>query len=264
MADPTLSSFARHGENGRLIIRIFKRADGALVLTDPEVATGRADLRALEGVECMWLAAAATAGPPLVAEGADGDYLVLPDVEPDPEQHLPLDPVDAEVLLGPAAALGGFGRRTDDVVPLQPWSPELLQVTFEPDDPAFADVPVVEYDGGLTMLVRGELEESVLALVSEHLRGVDETGRYGVFHNEFGEFAVYSVGDSIEPHNDVRVGTVLDVAALVEGAESLVDAAARLRELAERMDTATRRGWTLAAPVSDGFVYPERSARPVA
>lgn len=264
MSGPSLSTYARHGENGRLIIRIFRREDGALVLTDPEIAAGRADLRALAGIECMTLAAAATAGPPLVAESTDGDYVVLPDVEPKPDRHLPLDPADAEVLLGPAAALGGFGRRADDVVPLQPWSPEHLQVTFEPDDPAFADVPVVEYDGGLSMLVRGELEESVLTLVGEHLRSVDEPGRYGVFANEFGEFAVYAVGERIEPHNDVRVGTVIDVAGLVEGAETLADAAARLRQLAERMENANRRGWTLAAPVSDGFAYPERSARPVA
>lgn len=260
----SLASLARHGDKGRLLVRIFKRADGELVLADPAVAEDRPDLRRLDGFECMQLAAAATAGPPLVAEGDAGDYLVLPEAEPDPGRHLPLEPMDAEVLLGPAAALGAFGRRSDDVVPLQPWSPEHLQAVFEPDDTAFADVPLVDFDGGLTMLVRGELEESLLDMVSEHLGRVDEPGRYGVFHNEFGEFAVYRVGERIEPHNDVRVGTVLDVAGLVEGAATLADAAGRLRQLADRMQTAAQRGWTLAAPVSDGFAYPERTARPVA
>ena len=261
VASSRLAGLARHGENGRLVVRVFKRHSGELVLADPDEASRRDDLRELNGFECMHLAAAATSGPPLVVEATTGDYVVLPDAEPQSNAHLPLNLDDAEVLLGPAAALGAFGRRSDDVVPLLPWSPDHLQVQFDPDDPAFADVPVVEYAGDFSTLVRGTLEDAVFDLVAAHLRDVDEPGKFGVFHNEFGEFAVYGVGESIEPHNDVRVGTVIDVPALLEGSDSLQDCAARLRQLAERMEFAERQGWSLAAPVSDGYAYPERAKR---
>lgn len=261
MTSSRLGALARHGDNGRLVIRIFKRAAGQLVLADPDIAVQRSDLRELSGFECMRLAAAATAGPPLVVEETGGDFILLPDLQPESNRHLPLSLDDAEVLLGPAAALGGFGRRTDDVIPLLPWAPDYLQVQFDPDDPAFTDVPIVEYAGDVTRLVRGDLEDPVLDLVTSHLKDVDEPGQYGVFHNEFGEFAVYAVGENIEPHNDVRAGTVIDVPALVEGAGSLTECATRLRQLAERMEIAEQRGWTLAAPISDGYAYPERAAR---
>jgi hypothetical protein len=259
MASSRLAGIARHSDNGRLVVRIFGRDSGELVLADPETALKRSDLRELDGLECMQLAAAATEGPPLVVESVEGDYLVLPEADPDTDQHLPLNLDDAEVLSGPAAALGRFGRRTDDVIALSPWAPDHFQVPFELDDPAFDDVPVVEHDNSGTTLVRGDLDERARQLVADHLGQVGEDGRFGVFHNVFGEFAVYRVGDVVEPHNDLRTATVIDVSSLIEGSETLVDCALRLRLLAERMELAQRAGWTLAAPASEGYVYPERN-----
>ena len=259
MGTSRLADIARHNENGRLVVRIFGHSSGQLVLADPQDAIRRIDLRELDGFECMQLAAAATAGPPLVVESVEGDYIVLPEADPQTDRHLPLSLDDAEVLSGPAAAVGRFGRRNDDVIPLTPWAPDQLQVAFDPDDPAFADVPVVEFSeaDGL-MPVRGDLEGGVRDLLVTHLTDVGEDGTYGVFHNVFGEFAVYRVGDPVEPHHDIRTATVIDIPALVEGADSPRDIASRLRILAERMERAADQGWSLAVPVSDGYAYPER------
>lgn len=262
MQNVRLADIARHADDGRLVVRIFGRSSGELVLADPQVALRRIDLRELDGVECMQLAAAATAGPPLVVESVDGDYVVLPEAEPDAQRHLPLNLDDAEVLSGPAAAIGRFGRRADDIIPLTPWAPDHLQVAFDVDDPAFADVPIVDYASEKgTTVVRGELEEGLRQLVDDHLADVDEDGRYGVFSNVFGEFAVYRTGEPVEPHHDIRSATVIDVPALLEGAETPGEVAVRLRFLADRMLGAAEQGWSLAVPVSDGYAYPERPAR---
>lgn len=259
MAPSRLAGIARHADDGRLVVRIFGRDSGELVLADPETALKRSDLRELDGIECMQLAAAATEAPPLVVESVEGDFLVLPEADPDADRHLPLNLDDAEVLSGPAAAVGRFGRRTDDVIALSPWAPDHFQVPFDMDDPAFDDVPVVEHDEHGTRIVRGDIDDHVRQLVTGHLHDVGEEGRFGVFHNVFGEFAVYRVGDTVEPHHDLRTATVIDVTSLVEGSETLVDCALRLRLLAERMELAEQSGWTLAAPGSEGYLYPERN-----
>ena len=258
MGSSRLAEIARH-EDGRLLVRIFGRRDRALVLADPQQAVERDDLRELSGLECMQLAAAATDRPPLVVESVEGDYLVLPEANPDAGRHLPLNLDDIEVLSGPAAAMGRFGRRTDDLIDLTPWAPDHLQVAFELGDPAFADIPVVAYADGLIMMVRGDLDPAIAELVAQHLREVDEEGQYGVFSNVFGEFAVYAVGDYVEPHNDLRQATVIDVPAMVERVDTLADCAVRLRLLADRLQRAAEEGWVLAAPGSGGYLYPERA-----
>lgn len=260
MSSPRLAALARHSDDDRLVVRIFRDQKGALMLATPEQQEADPTLSELDGFECMRLAAAATDGPPLVVELLDGGYCVLLNDEPDPRKHLPLQIDDADVLLGPAAALGGFGRRTDDVIPLAPWAPDYLQVDFEPDDPAFLDVPIVAY-GDEVAVTRGDLDEQVLGLVTTHLNDVGEAGQYGVFHNEFGEFSVYAVGERVEPHNDVRLATVIDLPSLIEGSESLNECALRLRQLADRMEIAEKNGWTLSLPVNDGYAYPERISR---
>jgi hypothetical protein len=259
MGSSRLAEIAHH-EDGRLLVRIFERRDRELVLADPQRAKERADLRELPGIECMQLAAAALDHTPLVVESVEGDYLVLPQGDPDTTRHLPLNLDDVDVLTGPAAALGRFGRRTDDVISLSPWSPDHLQVTFDVDDPAFADVPIVRYTDGEMSIVRGELDPGLVGLVSEHLADVDEDGDYGVFANVFGEFALYAVGDPVEPHHDLRTATVIDIPSLVERTETLDECAARLRLLAERLEDASKEGWVLAAPGNGGYLYPERTA----
>ena len=95
MASARLARIARHVDSGRLTVRIFGRGSGELVIADPQDALQRVDLRELSGIECMQLAAAATSGPPLVVESVDGDYIVLPEANPDAGRHMPLNLDDA-------------------------------------------------------------------------------------------------------------------------------------------------------------------------
>ena len=258
MTSARLAELAQH-DGDQLIVRIYGRRSGELVLADPSNVEERTDLHELTGVECLELVAATTQGAPLVVEALDGDYLVLPDADPDEDRHLPLALPDVEVLTGPAAALGRFGRRSDDLVPLTPWAPDHLQIVFDPGEAAFVDVPVVVRNHGQVTVERGALSGPVLALVREHLAERDEEGRFGVLLNAFGEYAVHEVGDIIEPHHDLRRSTIVDLASLVEGLPTLSDLATRLRLLADRMEAAEDQGWTLLAPVADGYAYPERS-----
>lgn len=257
MGSARLAELARH-DGEQLVVRIYSRSSGELVLADPDVAHERADLHELSGIECLELVASTTSGAPLVVEAIDGDYLVLADADPDVERHLPLDLPDVEVLTGPAAALGRFGRRNDDLVPLTPWSPDHLQIAFDPEDPVFADVPLIVRSAGRVTVERGRLSPAVLALVRDHLAERDEDGRFGVLLNAFGEYAVHEVGEVLEPHHDLRRSTVVDLPSLIEGISTLSDLATRLRLLADRMEAAEDEGWTLLAPVSDGYAYPER------
>lgn len=257
MGSGRLAELAQH-DGDHLVVRIYGRSSGELVLADPDQAQDRPDLHELTGVECLELVASTTQGAPLVVEAVDGDYLVLHDADPDMEHHLPLNLPDVEVLTGPAAAFGRFGRRSDDLVPLTPWSPDHFQITFDPEDPAFADVPLVIRQGGRVTVERGRLSPTVLTLVRDHLDERDQDGRYGVLLNAFGEYAVHEVGEILEPHHDLRRSTIFDLSSLIDGIATMSDLATRLRLLADRLDAAEDEGWSLLAPVSDGYAYAER------
>lgn len=259
MNRPGLSELARRGDRGRLEVLIFEDEHGQLVLDAPD-GPSREGLRPLGGLDCMRLAAAAAEGPTLVVETNDGAYVVLPEADPVDNRHIPLSLDDAEILTGPAPAVGRFGRREDDVISLTPWVPDETVFTFDPDAPEFADVVVVRYADGDLTIERGDLDDGQIAAVTDRLEQFagPDAERFGVFTNAFGEFMCVPVGGLIEPHEDLRYQTVLHGAAVTDGAQTLGEAAARLREYADRLETAESQGWKLPEPISMDHAFPER------
>ena len=259
MAKGGLVELTRRGERGRLEVLIVEDEHGQLVLDRPD-GPSRAGLHLLDGIDCMRLAAAATQGPTLVVETSAGDYVVLPEADPVEDRHLPLSLDDAEILTGPAPAVGRFGRREDDVISLTPWVPDETVVTFDPDAPEFADVALVDHVDGAVTVERGNLDEDQIAAVTGRIgqfAGPDAE-RFGVFTNAFGEFMCVPVGGLLEPHEDLRYQTVLHGAAVTDGAETLGEAAARLRRYADRLEAAEAAGWRLPEPITMDHAFPER------
>lgn len=259
MSNGGLASMARPGERGRLEVLIVEDQQGQLVLDTPD-GPSHEGLHLLDGVDCMRLAAAAAEGPTLVVETTGGFYVVLPDADPVDDRHIPLSLDDAEILTGPAPAVGRFGRREDDVIHLTPWVPDETVITFEPDDPEFADVAVIRYADGEVSVERGELDAEQVEAVTDRLEQFagPDAELFGVFTNVFGEFMCVPVGGLLEPHEDLRYQTVLHGATVTEGATTLGEAATRLRRYAERLEAAEAAGWRLPEPISIDHAFPER------
>lgn len=261
MNQVTLEEFAEIDEQGRAVFQILENAAGELVLAGLRQKPDA--YHPLEAARRIALSMSAHDRPSLVVENIDGDYVVLVAGSPDPERHAPLGYDDTELLLDADAALGRFGSRTDDVLPLTAWSSEDVGQAFDPGAPDFAEVPVlVVTDGGLEF-ERGELDESMVPAVAEHVRSIASGpgDRYGIIANPFGEFAAVLVGDVLEPFQDVRFQTVIRGRSLLDGAATLGQAAAKLRAYAERLDTAESEGWILTAPVTGDYGLPERPRR---
>ncbi len=259
MSTSVLASLTRPDEHGRGHFLIVENAHGEYVLTAPEEPL-REDRRPLDGLDCMRLAALGPAQPRPVVENPEGDYVVLVDGAPNLDRHTPLNPDDADVLAGPDAPVGRFGRRDDDIVALTAWVEEDQAVTFDAEAPEFADVPLVTLADGALAVERGEVDAGIAPLVLEHLRdrGEDAATRFGVFANPFGEFVCVPVGATIEPHEDLRHQAVLRGRSLMDGATTLSEAAAMLRAFADRLEAAETAGWQLDHRVTDDHGFPER------
>lgn len=255
----TLMDLALVDEDGRPRFRVFENPDGELVLDAPD-RPPPPDRRPLDGLECMRLAAMAPERPSLVVENTSGEYVVLVGAGPDLDRHTPLNVDDASELAVAPRPLAQFGRRDDDILQLTPWEADDAAVEFDPDDPAFADVPVVAVGNGSLRVLRGEVDARLEALVLERFEGVDaEPGtRFGVLTNPFGEFSLVAAGTPLEPHEDVRHQAVIRARSLIDGCKTLGEAAAALRAFADRLEDAESAGWRLPTPVADDHGFPER------
>lgn len=259
----TLMDLARVDEEGRPRFRILENAEGELVLDAPDNPPSP-HRRPLDGLECMRLAAMAPERPSLVVENGAGEFVVLVAGGPDLDRHTPLSFEDANELAGAPRPLAQFGRRDDDIVHLTPWESEDAIVEFDPDDPAFADVPVVAVADGSLRVLRGDVDERLQSLVLGRLDGVDAEPRtrFGLLTNPFGEFSLIAEGAPLEPHEDVRHQAVIRARSLMDGAASLGEAAAALRAFADQLEDARARGWRLPTPIADDHGFPERPNPP--
>ncbi|HEY8340838.1 MAG TPA: hypothetical protein VIK95_13295 [Egibacteraceae bacterium] len=262
MAAAGLRQLARVDDSGRARFRILQNPRGELVLAEPDVDPPQ-ELRPLDGLDCMRLAAATLDRPGMVVESTTGEYVVVVDGPPDPASHLPLALDDAEVLAGPFPATARFGRRDDDVLELTPWAPDQQLPVLDPEADEFRDVPLVALVDGEVVVERGELDEALRPAVAERLAAsaaADDT-RFGVFTNVFGEVSLVEVGAPVEPHADVRRQTVIRTSGLLHGAATLGEAAARLRAFAGRLEAAEAQGWRLPQPIAGDHGFPERDAQ---
>lgn len=252
-----LDTLAKLDDRGRRFFRLVGNDAGEYVLAHPDEPTP-SGYRELAGADRQRLAVRRRAGPGLVVENAKGDYVVLVDALPDPGRHVPVDLDDAAVLVDHPVAV--FGRRGGDQIDLTPWQADEPLTLFDPDDPAFADVPVIRVVGGALTTVRGHLPDLVRARVHRQLYDLDGVAgvRYGVLANEFGEALCVAEGEPVETHADVRFHTVIRGRGIMDGAATLEDAAADLRAFADRLDAAAAAGWRLPAPIADDLGFPER------
>jgi hypothetical protein len=259
MTDSALMQFGHVDRTGRPMFRIAASQQGELVLRKPGGPLDEG-LRELETEERVRLAAIASDRPALVVESQTGDYVVLIDRTVDLDQHVPLGPADAELLArGPARAR--FGRRDQDVLTLTPWAEEDDVSLFDPEGPAFESVPLAQLDdGGALTWLRGEADDELAQRVAAELEhvGAEPGETYGVLLNPFGELLCVREGEPLMPHEDVRRQALIGTDAVLNGARSLQDAAARLRALADRLEGAQGQGWRLSHPVADGIAFAER------
>ena len=253
-----LEQLALHDASGSPLYHVAASPDGDLVLCSPAMGLDEG-LRALDAAERTRLAGLSTDRPALVVESHRGDYVVLLDRPVDLDRYVPLGPADAEVLAR-TPARARFGHRDDDVVGLTPWADEDDVVLFDPEADEFADVPLVSIsDAGELVWHRGTVEEGMMPVVRLELRRSDsdpET-RFGVLTNEFGECACSPEGTAILPHEDLRRQAVMGTDWLLDGVQTLPAAAARLRLIADRLESAAEGGWQLVHPVTDGVVFAE-------
>ena len=261
MAETALVELAEVDGFGRPTFQLAAGANGDLVLCRAEQLGG--DFRALAVDERVALAQRGTERPALVVESQAGEYVVLLDTALDPERYIPLGPEDVE-LLARTPARARFGRRDDDVLLLTPWADDDDIVIVDLDAPEFADLPVVTMEADGTMSwVRNRADDLLIAVHRELQRISAEPGRrFGVFSNDFGECLCLADGEPLLPHEDIRRQTLMGTEAMVEGAETLEEAAVLLRAIAERLSRAAQDGWELLQPISDGIAFVER--RPVA
>jgi hypothetical protein len=80
---------------------------------------------------------------------------------------------------------------------------------------------------------------------------------YGVLLNPFGECMCVPEGAALPPHEDIRRLALLTTAGLLNGADTLDQAAERLRDLADRLADAGATGWRLVQPVLDDLAFVE-------
>lgn len=259
MGERTLQELAEVDEDGQVLFGVAVAEDGELVLCPPDgpLRDGR---RALDAAERTRLAERGGGLSALVVEGRGGDYVLVVDDRPDLDRYVPLGPADAELLVhGDARAR--FGRRDDDVVPLLPWADADEVAVVDLDAPSFADVPVVERaaDGSLTWH-RGGVDDELIVFVQRELERLEaEPGtRVGVLTNLFGECRGVLDGEALLPHEDVRNQTLIATDAVLDDAASLLEAAVRLRSIADRLAFAETQGWRLLQPVTEGIALVER------
>lgn len=260
MSDSALMQFGHVDRSGRPMFRIAASQRGELVLRKPGGPLGEG-LRELETEERVRLAEIAAERPGLVVESQSGDYVVLVDRAVDLDQHVPLGPADAE-LLARSPARARFGRRDQDVLTLTPWAEEDEVALFDPEGPGFQRVPLAQVaEDGSVVWLRGEVAPELAERVEVELEHVAaEPGQtYGILLNPFGEMLCVREGEPLMPHEDVRRQALIATEAILAGARSLGEAAARLRALAERLQDAESEGWRLTHPVADGIAFAERT-----
>ncbi len=246
--------------SGRARFRIVRADTGDLVLWHPTQRL-RDGLRELDAAERIRLAELSVERPALVVETtqAKGQYVVLIDQPVDLERHVPLGPGDAE-LLAHVNAVATFGRRDDDILTLTPWSEDDGVVYFDPDDDEFADIPLVSLvEDGSLQWHRGGVPGPMELLIRVQLRSAGATPdlRYAVLTNPFGECVCIADGSPLLPHEDVRRQALVGTHGLLDGSESLAEAAQRLRGFADRLDEAAAVGWELSHPISEDTLIAE-------
>lgn len=248
-------------DGGTARYRIAMAPSGDLVLVHPQkrLAGG---LRELDTAERLRLAELRSERPALVVETVDegGHYVVLVDEPVDLQRHVPLGPADAEVLAR-VNAVATFGRRDDDVLVLTPWNEDDGVVYLDADTPDFADVPLVSLaqDGSLVWQ-RGSVPPAMELLIRVQLRSAEAEpdARYAVLTNPFGECVCIAEGSPLLPHEDVRRQALLGTQGLLDGADSLAEAAQRLHTFGQRLTDAEEMGWVLTNPISDDTLLAER------
>lgn len=258
MDTTTLEDLATLDDTGSPLFHVVAAADGDLVLCGIS-ATPEQGMRALNVQERVRLAELSAERPALVVENERGDYVVLIDHGIDLDRYVPLSPADADLLVR-RTARARFGRRDDDVLMLTPWEEDDEVEVVDLESEAFSDVPVVEReaDGGLTWH-RGDVTEPLGAFVRRELARLEaEPGvRFGVLTNPLGECLCVPDGAPLLPHEDIRHQTLLGTAGLLEGAQSLAGAAARLRSIAAELAAAEDAGWQLVQPIREGLGFLE-------
>lgn len=246
--------------NGQARYRLAVSESGDMVLCHPKGRLSKG-LRELDAAERIRLADLGGERPALVVETVDGGghYVVLIDQPVDLQRHVPLGPGDAE-LLAHARASASFGRRDDDVLPLTPWSEDDGVVYLEPEAAEFADVPLVSLnDDGSLQWHRGSVAPAMDLLIRVQLRsaGASPDVRYAVLVNPFGECVCIEEGSPLLPHEDVRRQALVGTNGLLDGADSLQEAAQRLHAFAERLEHAADTGWELTHPITEDALLAE-------
>lgn len=130
---------------------------------------------------------------------------------------------------------------------------------FDPDDPVFADVPLVHWDGATLTVVRGEVpaDRHLETLEAAAGAAVPDGGPYGVFLSEVSVELVEAGGDAPSPNS-----AVVDVAEQLDGVSTLAELRARLHTLAARLERAEVAGWQISSPMSDAAVVLRRDDPP--